>query len=162
EANARNSVSWGDGVHKSTDGGKTWKNVGLKDSHHIGRIVIHPTNPDIVYVAALGHLWGPNKERGLYKTEDGGKPWKASNDLDDNTGFIDVAIDPGNPDILYAAAYQVRRDAFSGGNPETQIGPHAGLYKTTDAGKTWARMTRGLPSGTYGRCGLDIYRKDPK
>src|SRR5262249_53000907 len=98
EANARNSVSWGDGVYKSTDGGKTWKNMGLKDSHSIGRIVIHPTNPDIVYVAALGHLWGPNPERGVYKTTDGGKTWQVSQFIAENTGFIDLVMDPSDPD----------------------------------------------------------------
>jgi photosystem II stability/assembly factor-like uncharacterized protein len=160
ESNARNSVTWGDGVYKSTDGGKTWRHMGLKETHHIGRIVIHPKNPDIVYVAALGHLWGPNKERGLYKTTDGGKTWQHAKYIDDKTGFIDVAMDPAAPDILYAAAYCVRRDGFSGGNPEVQLGPGAGLYKSDDAGRTWVKMTQGLPKGQYGRCGFDIYRKD--
>jgi photosystem II stability/assembly factor-like uncharacterized protein len=161
EANARNSVSWGDGVYKSTDGGKSWKNMGLADSHSIGRIVIHPTNPDIVYVAVLGHLWAANKERGLYKTSDGGKTWTVSKFIDQDTGFIDVVMDPADPETLYAAAYCVRRDAFSGGNPATQIGPGAGLYKTVDGGTTWVRMTDGLPSRPYGRCGLAIFRQDP-
>jgi photosystem II stability/assembly factor-like uncharacterized protein len=162
EANPRNSVSWGDGVYKSTNGGKTWQNMGLVDSHHIGRIVIHPTDPDIVYVAALGHLWGPNKVRGLYKTTDGGVSWQLSKYLDENTGFIDVAMDPNDPDTLYAAAYQVRRDAFAGGNPATQHGASAGIYKTTDGGKTWDQLTIGLPDHPVGRCGLSIYRKDPR
>jgi photosystem II stability/assembly factor-like uncharacterized protein len=162
ESNARNSVSWGDGVYKSTDGGKTWQHVGLKDSAHVGRIVIHPTNPDVVYVAALGRLWGPNKERGLFKTSDGGKTWQPSKVIDENTGFIDVAMDPGAPDTLYAAAYHVRRDAFSGGNPAVQTGPGAGLFKTTDGGKTWRKMTKGLPDRPLGRCGFDVYRKDPR
>src|SRR5262249_8581541 len=145
EANARNSVAWGDGVYKSPDGGKTWRNMGLKDSHSIGRIVIHPTDPDTVYVAALGHLWGPNPEGGVYKTTDGGKTWRLSKYIDENTGFVDLAMDPSDPDILYAAAYCVRRDAFSGGNPATQLGPGAGLYKTADGGRTWEKMTNGLP-----------------
>jgi photosystem II stability/assembly factor-like uncharacterized protein len=161
EANARNSVSWGDGVYKSSNGGKSWKCMGLGDSHSIGRIAIHPTNPDIVYVAALGHLWGPNKERGLYKTQDGGLTWQVSKFIDENTGFIDVAMDPTDPATLYAAAYQVRRDAFSGGNPATQTGPGAGLYKTSDAGTTWERLAGGLPDRPCGRCGLSIYRKNP-
>jgi photosystem II stability/assembly factor-like uncharacterized protein len=134
--------------------------MGLADSHSIGRIVIHPKNPDIVYVAVLGHLWGPNKERGLYKTTDGGKTWAVSKFIDENTGFIDVAMDPADPEILYAAAYSVRRDAFSGGNPATQCGPGAGLYKTNDGGKRWEKMANGLPDRQYGRCGIDIYRKD--
>jgi photosystem II stability/assembly factor-like uncharacterized protein len=161
EANARNSVSWGDGVYKSIDAGKSWKQMGLADSHHVGRIVIHPTNPDIVYVAALGHVWGPNKVRGMYKTTDGGKSWQLSKYIDEDTGFVDVAMDPSDPDTLYAAAYQVRRDAFSGGNPAKQTGPGSGLYKTTDGGKTWDKLTTGLPQRPMGRCGLSIYRKDP-
>ncbi|MBK7601693.1 MAG: hypothetical protein IPJ07_25455 [Acidobacteria bacterium] len=157
EANNRQSSSWGNGVYKSTDGGKTWANMGLKDSHHIGRIVIHPTNPDIVYVAAGGHLWGPNKERGLYKTSDGGKTWVNTKFIDENTGFTDVAMDPSDPNILYAAAYQRRRTAFGflGG------GPGSALYKTSDGGSTWTRLTNGLPSGDVGRIGMDIYRKNP-
>jgi photosystem II stability/assembly factor-like uncharacterized protein len=162
EANARNSVSWGDGVYKSTDAGKTWTNMGLKESAHVGRIVIHPRAPDIVYVAALGRLWGANKERGLYKTRDGGKTWEQIKFLDEDTGFIDLAMDPADPETLYAAAYRVRRDAFSGGNPAVQLGPRAGLYKTHDGGKTWVRMTQGLPKGLYGRCGIDVCRKDPR
>ncbi len=157
EPNNRQSSSWGIGVFKSTDGGKTWKNMGLRDTHHIGRIVIHPTDPDIAYVAALGHLWGPNKERGLFKTTDGGKTWSNTKFIDENTGFVDVAIDPENPDTLYAAAYQRRRRGwgFNGG------GPGSGLYKTTDGGESWIRLSEGLPDGDIGRIGLDIYRKNP-
>jgi photosystem II stability/assembly factor-like uncharacterized protein len=162
EANARNSVTWGDGVYKSTNGGKSWTHMGLKATEHIGRVVIHPSNPDIVYVAALGKLWGPSLARGLFKTTDGGKSWQHVLALDENTGCIDVAIDPTEPDILYAAAYAVRRDGFSAGNPANQYGPLAGLYKSTNGGVKWTRMTKGLPANEYGRCGLSIYRKDPK
>jgi photosystem II stability/assembly factor-like uncharacterized protein len=162
EANARNSVSWGDGVYKSMDGGKSWTHMGIKDSRHIGRIVIHPKNPDIVFVAALGHLWGPNKQRGLYRTTDGGKTWDAFKTIDADTGFIDLVMDPSDPDTLYAAAYQVRRDAFSGGNPAVQFGASSGLYKTEDGGDTWQRLTAGLPERPLGRCGLAVYRKDPR
>jgi photosystem II stability/assembly factor-like uncharacterized protein len=162
EANPRNSVSSGDGVYKSTDGGKTWACMGLRDSHHVGRIVIHPTNPDVVYVAVLGHLWGPSKERGLYKTTDGGRTWQLSKLINEDTGFIDVAMDPDEPDTLYAAAYQVRRDGFAGGNPLVQTGTGAGLFRTGDGGKTWEKMTAGLPSRPLGRCGLCIYRNDPR
>jgi photosystem II stability/assembly factor-like uncharacterized protein len=162
EANPRNSVSWGDGVYKSTDGGKSWKNMGLKDTHHIGRVVIHPKDPDIVYVAALGHVWGPNQERGLYKTRDGGKTWQLVKFLDADTGFIDLAMSPDDPDTLYAAAYCVRRGPFSGGNPEVQTGLGAGLFKTADGGKTWTRLTRGLPRNALGRCGLAVARTDPQ
>jgi photosystem II stability/assembly factor-like uncharacterized protein len=162
EANPRNSVSWGDGVYQSTDGGKTWKHCGLKNTAHIGRIVIHPRDPNIVYVAALGHLWAPNIERGLFKTTDGGKSWEHVLYADDSTGCIDAAMDPNDPDTLYVAAWCVRRDAFSGGNPAVQTGPKAGLYKSTDGGKTWLRLTNGLPRAAHGRCGISIFRKDPR
>ena len=157
EANNRQSSSWGNGVYKSQDGGSTWKNMGLRETHHIGRIVIHPTNPDTVYVAALGHLWGPNKERGLFKTIDGGKSWTNSLSIDENTGCVDVAIDPENPHVLYAAAYQRRRTGwgFNGG------GSGSGLYKTIDGGESWFRLTKGLPQGIIGRIGIDIYRNNP-
>jgi len=154
----RQSSSWGDGVYKSTDGGKTWRNVGLRDSHHIGRIVAHPSNPDVVFVAAMGHLWGPNAERGLYRTNDGGRSWTQVLKIDDDTGVVDVAMDPGDPNTLYAASYQRRRTAFGfhGG------GPGSALWKSTDGGATWRRLTQGLPSGEYGRIGISIYRKDPR
>ena len=157
EATNRQSSGWGDGAYKSTDAGKTWTNMGLHDSEHIGRIVLHPTNPDIVYVAALGHLWGPNKERGLYKSTDGGKTWTVSLQIDVDTGVSDVAMDPSDPNILYAAAHQRRRRAygFDGG------GPGNALYKTTDAGAHWTKLTNGLPSGELGRIGISIYRKNP-
>src|SRR5207248_2328089 len=130
EQNNRQSSSWGDGVYKSMDGGNTWKHMGLADSHHVGRIVIDRHDPKLVYVAAAGHLWGPNKERGLYKTTDGGKTWILRKLVNEDTGFIDVAIDPQDPDTVYAAAYQVRRDGFSGGNPAVQHGPGSGLFRT--------------------------------
>ncbi len=161
EANPRNSVGWGDGVYRSTDGGQTWRHAGLMGTRHIGRIVLHPTDPDIAYVAALGRLWGPNTLRGLFKTTDGGKTWQHSLDLGDSTGCVDVAMDPEDPDILYAAAYHVRRDAFSGGNPAVQTGPRAGLYKTSDGGNTWTPMKTGLPDRPFGRCGLSVSRKNP-
>ena len=162
EGNPRNSVSWGNGVYRSADGGKTWKHCGLENTHHIGRVVVHPTNPDVVYVAAVGHFWGPNKERGLYKTTDGGKTWELSKFIDEKTGFVDVAMDPKDPDTLYAAAWPLQRDAFSGGSPAKQTGDSGGLFKTTDGGKTWERMGGGLPEKVaYGRCGLAVYAKDP-
>jgi photosystem II stability/assembly factor-like uncharacterized protein len=164
EPNNRQSSSWGDGIYKSTDAGKTWKNMGLADTHHIGRVVIHPKNPDVVYAAALGHLWGPNPERGVYKTTDGGKTWNQVLRISNDTGVSDIAMDPESPDTLYAAAYQRRRTpfGFSGGGSESAI------YKTTDGGATWKKLSKGLPyeSGgetgrDIGRIGLDIYRKDP-
>jgi len=162
EGNPRNSVSWGSGVYRSTDGGRTWKHCGLADTHHIGRVVVHPKNPDIAYVAAVGHFWGPNNARGLYKTTDGGKSWIKSKYISVDTGFVDVQMDPSDPETLYSSAWQVRRDGFSGGSPKTQVGEEGGLFKTTDGGKTWEKMSGGLPEKVgYGRCGLSIYRKDP-
>src|SRR5215510_5848517 len=157
EANSRQSSSWGDGIYKSTDGGKTWKHMGLRDSHHIGRIVVNPIDTDIVYVAALGHLWGPNAERGVYMTTDGGLTWKNVLSVNADTGAVDIAMDPSNPKTLYAAMYQHRRTGwgFNGG------GPASGIFKTTDGGRTWRKLTNGLPQGDIGRIGLDIYRKNP-
>src|SRR5713101_2444466 len=160
EPNNRQSSSWGHGVYKTTDGGKTWTHLGLADTHHIGRIVIHPKNPEVVYVAALGHLWGPNPERGVYKSWDGGKNWSQVLKINEDTGVSDIAMDPQSPDTLYAATYQRRRSVygFNGGGPE------AAIYKTTDGGATWKKLTKGLPyenGGETGRIGLDIYRKDP-
>lgn len=161
EGNPRNSVSWGDGIYRSADGGKTWLHVGLKETHHIGRIVLHPKDPAIAYVAALGHLWAPNLQRGLFKTTDAGKTWSHVLALGDSTGCVDLAMDPEDPDLLYASAYHVRRDAFAGGNPAVQTGAGAGLYKTTDGGKSWTQMKTGLPDRPFGRCGLSVYRKNP-
>src|SRR5215475_10116086 len=119
EANNRQSSSWGDGVYKSLDGGLHWKHVGLKETRHIGRILIHPTNPDIVYVAAAGQLWGPNADRGVFKTTDGGETWKKVLFVDDNTGATDIVMDPQDPQTLFAATYQRQRRAwgFNGGGP---------------------------------------------
>ena len=160
EPNNRQSSSWGDGIYKSTDGGKTWKNMGLAETRHIGRVVVHPKNPDVAYVAALGHLWGPSPDRGVNKTSDGGKTWNQVLKISNDTGVSDIAMDPESPDTLYAAAYQRRRTpfGFNGGGPE------GGIYKTTDGGATWKKLTKGLPyenGGETGRIGLDIYRKDP-
>ena len=161
EANPRNSVSWGDGVYKSTDGGKTWKNLGLKETQHIGRIRIDPRNPDVVYVAALGHVWGPNKERGVYKTSDGGLNWKQVLSINEDTGVVDLSMDPRDSNTLYAAAYEVRRDGFAGGNPGKQWGPGSGIYKTTDGGRNWKKLSDGLPRGDLGRIGLAVAGSNP-
>ncbi len=157
EANNRQSSSWGCGVYKSIDAGKTWTHMGLPESRHIGRIVIDPRNPDLVYVAAGGDLWAASEERGVYQTLDGGKTWTRSLFIDSDTGCSDLAIDPIDPSIIYAAAYQRRRTpaGFNGG------GAGSGIYKTSDGGKHWNRMTRGLPGGDNGRIGIDVYRKNP-
>jgi len=157
EPNNRQSSSWGDGIYRSLDGGKTWKNMGLADSRHIGRVVIDPHNPDVVYVAVVGHLWGPNKERGVYKTYDGGKTWANVLFINDDTGVIDIAMDPQSPMTLYAAAYQRRRTGFgfNGG------GPGSAIYKTVDGGANWKKLTTDLPEGPTGRIGIDIYRGNP-
>ncbi|MGH9175190.1 MAG: WD40/YVTN/BNR-like repeat-containing protein, partial [Vicinamibacterales bacterium] len=155
----RQSVSWGDGVYKSTDAGKTWTNVGLEHSKHIGRIVLHPTNPDIAYVAAQGSVWGAGGDRGIYKTTNGGKTWTRTLHVDENTGATDVAIDPSDPNVLYAAMYQRRRTAFGfdGG------GPGSGLWKSVNGGTKWMKLEgNGLPSGDMGRIGITVYRKDPR
>ncbi len=170
ENNPRNSVSWGDGVYKSTDGGKSWKNMGLKKSFQIGKLLIHPRNPDIVYVGALGRLYGPSEERGLFKTTDGGKTWEKILYVDDRTGIIDMRMHPSDPETLLVAAWERQRDGFDGffGDFEgDQYGPiktHAAgsaLYRTSDGGKTFQKVTRGLPTAKLGRIGLDWYRKDP-
>ena len=154
----RQSVGWGDGIYKSTDAGKTWTNVGLRSSRHIGRVVVHPTDAAIAYVAAQGSVWGPGGERGVYRTLDGGRTWTRTLFVDDETGVTDIAIDPRDPGVLYAASYQRRRSAFGfdGG------GAGSGLWKSTDAGATWTRLSgHGLPEGEYGRIGIAIYRKNP-
>ena len=157
EPNNRQSSSWGDGIYRSLDGGKTWQNMGLRDSKHIGRVVIDPHNPSIVYVAVLGHLWGPNRERGVYKTTDAGKTWTQALFVNEETGVTDIAMDSGSPGTLYAAAYQRRRTpwGFNGG------GPGSGIYKTIDGGVSWTKLTRDLPEGITGRIGFDIYHADP-
>jgi photosystem II stability/assembly factor-like uncharacterized protein len=161
EANNRQSSSWGGGVYKSSDGGSTWAFMGLAETQHIGRIAIDPTNTDVVYVAALGHLWGANEDRGLYKTIDGGKTWKRVLFLNQDTGVVDVKLDPSNPSTLYAAAYERRRTVFgfNGG------GPASALYKSTDGGASWARLTQGLPyadGGDTGRIGIAVYPRDSR
>ena len=157
EATCRNSVTIGDGVYKSIDSGKTWENMGLENTRHISRVVINPGDPHIVYVAAMGHLWGPNKERGIYKTIDGGKTWTKILYVDENTGFADLAMDPSDSLTLYAAAYEYRRTPshFSSG------GKGSGLFKTADGGKTWAKLEKDLPEGILGRIGLAISRSSP-
>jgi photosystem II stability/assembly factor-like uncharacterized protein len=157
ESNAQRSVSYGDGIYRSDDGGKSWKNLELKKSEHIGRVVIDPRDSKVVYVAAAGPLWGPGGDRGLYKTTDGGKNWKAVLTISENTGVNDVAMDPTNPDILYASAYQRRRHVFT----LIDGGPESAIYKSTDAGASWNKVSSGLPSVDMGRIGLAVSPADP-
>ncbi|MEZ5315892.1 MAG: hypothetical protein R2752_00675 [Vicinamibacterales bacterium] len=161
EANNRNSVAWGDGIYKSTDGGGTFANMGLGDTFQIARVVTHPTDRDVVYVAAIGNLWGHTGQRGVFKTTDGGRTWqKLGGGLPDDgrTGATDLVIDRAHPDTLYAAFYERLRRAYrfdSGG-------PNGGIFKTTDGGRTWTKLTNGLPAGSTGRIGLDLYQRDPR
>ncbi len=175
ENNPRNSVSYGDGVYKSTDGGKTWKNVGLKQSFQVGKIVVHPKDPNTVYVAALGRLYGPNEERGVFKSTDGGNNWQKVLYVDDKTGAIDLVMHPTEPDTLLAALWERKRDEFDNFlgeprppegiydyDPVVKYGKGGGIFKTTDGGKSWKKLEKGLPTVATGRIGLDYYRKDPK
>ncbi|HLW73945.1 MAG TPA: glycosyl hydrolase, partial [Gammaproteobacteria bacterium] len=151
EAALRENISFGDGVYKSTDAGKTWKHMGLVDTRHIGRIIVDPQNPDLVLVAAVGHAYGPNEERGVFRSEDGGATWQKVLYKDTHTGAVDLSFDPDNASIVYAALWQVQRSPWhleSGG-------PGSGLYKSTDEGLTWTRLEgHGLPEGVWGRLGV--------
>ncbi len=157
ENNSQRSVSYGDGVYRSADGGRHWQNLGLKASEHIARIVVDPRNSDVVYVAAQGPLWAAGGDRGLYKTADGGKTWKRVLTISDNTGVTDLVMDPRNPDVLYAAAYQRRRHVWT----LIDGGPESALYKSRDAGATWQKLTNGLPKEDKGRIGLALAPTDP-
>jgi photosystem II stability/assembly factor-like uncharacterized protein len=157
-ANTR-ANSWGDGVYKSTDAGKTWMHMGLPDSRQIAAIVIHPTRPDIVYVAAMGYEWGRNSERGIFKTTDGGKSWNKILFINDTTGFIDLQADPKNPEVLYAAAWQ--RFRFGGGDM-AESGPESGLYKTIDGGRKWTKLTNGLPAEDKSKITIAVARNNSR
>jgi photosystem II stability/assembly factor-like uncharacterized protein len=157
ENNSQRSVSYGDGIYRSEDGGKTWKNMGLKTSEHISKIVIDPRDTDVVYAASQGPLWSAGGERGLYKTEDGGKTWKAVLTISGNTGVTDVAMDPRDPSVLYASSYQRRRHVWG----VIEGGPESAIYKSVDAGKTWAKLENGIPKVDMGRIGLAIAPSRP-
>ncbi|MBK7406115.1 MAG: PDZ domain-containing protein [Phycisphaerales bacterium] len=161
ENNPRNSVSWGDGVYKSTDGGKTWEHKGLEKSFQVGDVLIHPTDPNTVFVGTLGRLWGPSLDRGLYKTTDGGEHWEKILFVDDKTGVIDLAMDPENPDVILCAMWERGRDEFDTNDPATRYGEGSGLYRTTDGGATWNRIAAGLPTVKLGRLGIDWSRSEP-
>jgi photosystem II stability/assembly factor-like uncharacterized protein len=158
ENNNQRSVAYGDGVYKSIDGGSTWKNMGLKMSEHIGKIIVHPTNSSIIHVAAMGPLWNAGGDRGVYRSLDGGTTWEHVLKVDEHTGAADLIMDPRNPDVLYASTHQRRRHVFTylGG------GPGSSIYKSTDGGKTWNKSATGLPGGDIGRIALAISPADPE
>ncbi len=158
ENNNRQSGSWGNGLYKSTDGGDTWKHMGLATSKHIARIIVDPVDHDVVYVAALGSLWGTGGERGVYKTTDGGLTWSRVLIVNDDTGATELVMDPSNNKVLYAATYQRRRATwgFNGG------GTGSAMWKSSDAGRTWTKLTQGVPTGPLGRIGMDVYRSNPE
>ncbi|MEP4095356.1 MAG: glycosyl hydrolase, partial [Reichenbachiella sp.] len=158
ENNNQRSVAYGDGVYKSMDGGKSWQHMGLKNSEHIGSIVVDPTNSDIVYVAAVGPLWSKGGDRGLYKTTDGGKSWNRVLHVNEHTGVNEVHMDPRDPNVLYAASHQRRRHVFT----YISGGPGSGVHKSTDGGATWKKITGGLPSVDLGRIGLAISPANPE
>lgn len=157
EENSRNSTSWGNGVYHTTDAGKTWQHLGLEKTRHISRIWVSPKDKNTVYVGALGNLWGPNEDRGLFKSTDGGKSWSKILYIDDKTGVIDMVVDPRKPDTMLVAMYERMRWPYKFASG----GPGSGLYKTTDGGKTFKKVTKGLPTTDLGRIGLSVYRKNP-
>lgn len=157
ENNSQRSVGYGDGVYRSLDGGKSWENLGLKASEHIARIVFDPRDSNVVWVAAQGPLWGPGGDRGLYKTTDGGKTWTKALEISENTGVSDIVLDPRDPDTIYAAAYQRRRHVWT----LIDGGPESAIHKSTDGGKTWRKVMKGMPSGDVGRIGLAISPQQP-
>src|SRR2546425_7868745 len=158
EANNRQTTSFGDGIYKTTDGGKTFTNIGLRETQSIARIVIDPRNPETVYVASPGHLFGPNPDRGVYKTTNGGKTWNKIKYIDEDTGFTDIVLDPSNSNIIYAASYQRRRSGccFNGG------GAGSALWKSVDGERLWTKLSgNGLPPGTFGRLALHVPKSNP-
>src|SRR6266700_2174138 len=157
EACIRGNITYGNGVYKSMDGGKTWKHLGLKDTRHIGAVIVDPKNPNIVFVAALGHVYRPNEERGVFRTTDGGATWQKVLYKDTKTGAIDVVFDPNNSSTLFASLWEVYRTPWS----LNSGGPGSGLYKSTDAGSTWIRLEgHGLPLGIMGRIGIAVSGAD--
>ncbi len=157
ENNSQRSVAYGDGIYKSLDGGRTWKNMGLGESMHIGEIIVHPTDDNVVYVAAMGPLWSPGGDRGVYRTTDGGETWDCVLAFDENTGAVCLEMDPRDPEVVYAASYQRRRHTWT----LIDGGPGSAVHKTTDGGETWRKITKGLPGGDLGRIGLALAPRRP-
>ncbi|MEJ2539908.1 MAG: glycosyl hydrolase [Gemmatimonadota bacterium] len=157
EQNNRQSTSWGNGVYRSDDGGDTWRHLGLEETRHIGKVEVDPRNADVVYVAALGNLWAPSQERGVFRSRDGGATWDKVLFVDENTGAVDLVMNPDDPDVLYAATYQRLRRAwgFNGG------GPGSGIYRSMDGGESWTELTTGIPAEDKGRIGLAIAASNP-
>ncbi|HEX6464840.1 MAG TPA: hypothetical protein VFZ98_10315, partial [Vicinamibacterales bacterium] len=160
EADMRDSIQFGDGMYKSTDAGRTWNHIGLETTRQIGRVLVHPRDPNTVYVAALGHVYGAHADRGVYKSTDGGATWQKVLYKGDSVGAIDMAFDPANPQTIYAAMWAVRRPPWFIYAPANGAG--SGLFKSTDAGKTWIQLTNGLPSDGLGRMGIAISAANPK
>jgi len=160
ESPIRGNVSHGDGMYKSTDGGKTWKRIGLEDTRQISRIRVHPKNPDLVYVAALGHVWGPNDQRGVFRSKDGGKTWEKVLSRGNKAGAIDLILDPTSPDTMYAGFWEVYRKPWT----LESGGPGGGVFKSTDGGDTWTELTRnpGMPKGTVGKVGIAVSPANPE
>ncbi|MDH5589045.1 MAG: hypothetical protein OEZ37_03265, partial [Gemmatimonadota bacterium] len=156
EPQNRQSSPYGCGVFRTTDGGRTWQDLGLTETRHVSRIQVDPRDPDVAYVAAVGHLWGPNSERGVYRTRDGGRTWERVLFVNESTGAIDLIMDPADPNTLFAAMYQRQRTVFG----FAAGGGGSGVYRTTDGGDSWTELTDGLPEGDKGRIGLDVYRRD--
>src|SRR6476469_10007675 len=160
ESTLRDSVGYGNGMYKSTDAGKTWTHIGLDDTEHIGKIAVDPRNPDIAFVAAIGHLYAPNAERGVFRTTDGGKSWKKVLYKDENVGAVEVVIDPTNSQIIYAGLWNTRRPPWFTYAPTN--GPGGGIYKSIDGGNTWTQLTNGLPKEGIGRTGIAVSAANPK
>ena len=156
EPQNRQSSPYGCGVFRSRDGGGTWQNLGLLESRHVGRIKLHPTDPNTAYVAAVGDLFAANEQRGVFRTKDGGATWERVLYLNEHTGAIDLAMDPTDPNTIFAAMYQRRRTSFG----FSASGGGGGLYRSMDGGNSWEELTEGLPKGEKGRIGIDVYRRD--
>ena len=159
EADMRSQISYGDGMYKSTDAGKTWNHIGLNDTRQIGRVLVDPRNPNVVFVAALGHAYGPNADRGVFRSTDGGTTWQKVLYKNENVGAIDLAFDPRNPQIIYASLWATRRPPWTIYPPS--IGPGGGLFKSTDGGSTWKELAGGLPAEGDGRIGIAVAPSDP-